>query len=157
TGRHPGAGRQRHHALLHDGGGAGRAQRLPREAQAPVREVPEAAVSEAALARPGAAVWLMAARPRTLAGSISPGVAGAAAAGAARPLAAALCLLSALFIQIGTNLANDYSDFKRGADAERVGPRRVTQSGLVAPAQVKRAAWLAFGGAGLVGVALAAI
>ena len=105
----------------------------------------------------GARVWLMAARPRTLAASIAPVVAGTAVAGAARPLAAALCLLSALFIQVGTNLANDYSDFKRGADAERVGPRRVTQSGLVEPAQVKRAAWIAFGGAALVGVALTAI
>ena len=114
-------------------------------------------MSEAALPQPGASVWLMAARPRTLAASIAPVVVGTAVAGALRPVAAVLCLLSSLFIQIGTNLANDYSDFKRGADAERVGPRRVTQSGLVAPAQVKRAAWIAFGGAGLVGMALTAL
>jgi len=114
-------------------------------------------VSEAALPRAGFSVWIMAARPRTLAASIAPVIVGAAAAGMARPVAAALCLLSSLFIQIGTNLANDYSDFKRGADAERVGPRRVTQSGLVQPLQVKRAAWLAFGGAGVVGIALTAL
>src|SRR5207248_11410561 len=141
-------------------------QRIPREAQAAVWKVPEAAVSEAAPVpdiqpraggEMGAAVWLMAARPRTLAASIAPVIAGTAVAGAARPSAAALCLLSSLLIQIGTNLANDYSDFKRGADAERVGPRRVTQSGLVAPAQVKRAAWIAFGISGLLGVALAGI
>lgn len=113
-------------------------------------------MSEAALQRPGGlGIWLMAARPRTLAASVAPVIAGTALAGAAKPLAALLCLLSALFIQIGTNLANDYSDFKRGADAERVGPRRVTQSGLVAPAQVKRAAWISFGISALFGLALA--
>lgn len=112
-------------------------------------------MSEAALPRPGLSVWLIAARPRTLAASVAPVIVGTAAAGAVRPLAAALCLLSSLFIQIGTNLANDYSDFERGADAERVGPRRVTQSGLVEPARVKRAAWIAFGVAGAIGIALA--
>ena len=112
-------------------------------------------MSEVALQRPGVSVWWMAARPRTLAASIAPVVVGTALAGAARPLAAALCLLSSLFIQIGTNLANDYSDFKRGADAERVGPRRVTQSGLVHPLLVKRAAILAFAVAAALGVALA--
>ena len=50
--------------------------------------------------------------------------------GALRPLAAVLALLSSLFIQVGTNFANDYSDFKHGADANRVGPTRVTQSGV---------------------------
>ena len=114
-------------------------------------------MSEAAVPRAALSVWVMAARPRTLAASVAPVVVGTALAGAAAPVAALLCLLSALFIQVGTNLANDYSDFKRGADAERVGPRRVTQSGLVAPAQVKRAAWIAFGLSGLIGLALAAI
>jgi 1,4-dihydroxy-2-naphthoate polyprenyltransferase len=120
----------------------------------------EAALPQDGRSPPGGApvsVWIMAARPRTLAASIAPVIVGTAAAGAARPLAAVLCLLSSLFIQIGTNLANDYSDFKRGADAERVGPRRVTQSGLVAPVQVKRAAWFAFAGAGIVGVVLTAL
>ena len=75
-------------------------------------------------------VWVMAARPRTLLASMAPVIAGTAIAwraGALRPAAALLALLSSVFIQIGTNFANDYSDFRRGADAERVGPRRVTQ------------------------------
>ena len=109
-------------------------------------------------ARPsGFQIWLLAARPRTLPAAVAPVVVGAAAAGMARPLAAVLALFSSLFIQIGTNFANDYSDFKRGADAERVGPMRVTQSGLVAPGNVKRAAWIAFGISMLFGLSLAAI
>ncbi len=99
----------------------------------------------------------MAARPRTLAASVAPVIVGTAIAaqiGSFKPLQAMLALFSALFIQIGTNLANDYSDFKRGADAERVGPRRVTQSGLVEPAAVKRAAWIAFGISMLLGLTL---
>jgi len=117
-------------------------------------------VSEALAPRPGLGVWLMAARPRTLTAAVSPVLVGTAVAhhaGAMRPLAAALALLSSLLIQVGTNFANDYSDFKRGADADRVGPARVTQSGLVAPATVKRAAWIAFGFSALCGLALAAM
>jgi 1,4-dihydroxy-2-naphthoate octaprenyltransferase len=100
----------------------------------------------------------MAARPRTLAASIAPvavGTAIAAQLGAFKPLTALLALFSSLFIQIGTNLANDYSDFKRGADQERVGPQRVTQSGLISPAHVKRAAWIAFGIAMALGLLIA--
>jgi 1,4-dihydroxy-2-naphthoate octaprenyltransferase len=113
-------------------------------------------VSEVAVPR-GPSLWIMAARPRTLAASVAPVVVGTAAAahvGAMRAAPAILALLSSLFIQIGTNFANDYSDWKRGADAERVGPRRVTQSGLVQPAVVKRAAWIAFGISALFGLAL---
>jgi 1,4-dihydroxy-2-naphthoate polyprenyltransferase len=65
----------------------------------------------------------------------------------------AAALIGALFIQIGTNLANDYSDAKRGADTEdRLGPVRVTASGLAAPRRVLHATWAAFAvaaGAGL--------
>jgi 1,4-dihydroxy-2-naphthoate octaprenyltransferase len=117
-------------------------------------------VTELAAARPGPAVWLMAARPRTLSAAVSPVLVGTAIAhrfGALRPAAALLALLAALLIQVGTNLANDYSDFKHGADAERVGPTRVTQSGLLAPGTVKLAAWIAFGISGLLGIALAAM
>jgi 1,4-dihydroxy-2-naphthoate octaprenyltransferase len=117
-------------------------------------------MSEAAVPKAGLGVWLMAARPRTLSAAISPVVVGTAVAwraGAARPVAAALALLASLFIQIGTNFANDYSDFKRGADANRVGPQRVTQSGLVAPRTVKLAAWAAFGISAVFGIALSAI
>ena len=117
----------------------------------------EAPMSEAAVPRPGIAVWLMAARPRTLSAAIAPVMVGTAVAyraGGARPLAAVLALFASLFIQIGTNFANDYSDFKRGADANRVGPTRVTQSGLVAPRTVKLAAWIAFGLSAVFGVIL---
>ena len=96
---------------------------------------------EVAARRPALSIWLMAARPRTLAASIAPVIAGtavAARAGGLRPAVALLALLSSICIQIGTNFANDYSDFKRGADAERVGPARVTQSGLVAPEMVNQ-------------------
>jgi 1,4-dihydroxy-2-naphthoate octaprenyltransferase len=117
-------------------------------------------VSELAVPRPGLGVWLMAARPRTLSAAVSPVLVGTAIAhraGALRPLPALLALLASLFIQIGTNFANDYSDFKRGADANRLGPQRVTQSGLVAPGTVKLAAWIAFGISGVLGIALAAL
>ena len=117
-------------------------------------------MSELAVPRPGVGVWLMAARPRTLSAAVSPVLVGTAIAhrvGALRPLVVALALLSSLLIQVGTNFANDYSDFKHGADANRVGPTRVTQSGLVAPRTVKLAAWLAFAASAVLGIALAAL
>jgi 1,4-dihydroxy-2-naphthoate polyprenyltransferase len=117
-------------------------------------------VSELAVPRPAPGVWLMAARPRTLSAALSPVLVGTAIAhrfGALRPLPALLALLASLCIQVGTNFANDYSDFKHGADANRVGPTRVTQSGLVAPRTVKHAAWIAFGISGVLGIALAAL
>ena len=114
-----------------------------------------------AAARPSLAVWLLAARPRTLTAAVAPVVVGSALAhrlGGFRAGPALAALASSILIQIGTNLANDYSDFKRGADtADRVGPRRVTQSGLVAPATVKRAALICFGLAAVIGAWLAAV
>ncbi|MCA1825595.1 MAG: 1,4-dihydroxy-2-naphthoate polyprenyltransferase [Myxococcales bacterium] len=105
-------------------------------------------------------MWLTAARPRTLAASVAPVVVGTAIAASIdsfRPSAALLALFGSLSIQIGTNLANDYSDFKRGADADRVGPQRVTQSGLVKPSTVKNAALAAFGLAMVFGLTLAVL
>jgi 1,4-dihydroxy-2-naphthoate octaprenyltransferase len=65
-------------------------------------------------------------------------------------------LVASILIQIGTNLANDYSDAKRGADsADRLGPVRVTSAGLVTPKRVLHATWAAFGLAGLIGIYLA--
>ena len=85
----------------------------------------------------------MAVRPKTLAAAAAPVLIGTGLAsfrGAFRPLPAVMALVGALLIQIATNLANDYYDFVRGADtAERVGPVRVTQAGLLAPAAVWRA------------------
>jgi 1,4-dihydroxy-2-naphthoate octaprenyltransferase len=72
-------------------------------------------------------------------------------------LRAVAALVVALAIQVGTNYANDYSDGIRGTDDARVGPVRLVATGLAAPGSVKRAALLAFGVAGLVGLWLAAV
>jgi len=90
----------------------------------------------------------MAARPRTLPAAVAPVLVGTALAGSEgdfRPLAFAAALVASVFIQIGTNLSNDYSDARRGADTEeRLGPVRVTAGGLVPPRKVLVATWLAF-------------
>src|SRR5687767_8975058 len=104
----------------------------------------------------------MAARPRTLPAAIAPVLVGSAAAqfiGADfRWGAFAAALAGSILIQIGTNLANDYSDAKRGADtAERLGPVRVTSSGLVSPRRVLYATWIAFAAAIGVGIYLATV
>jgi 1,4-dihydroxy-2-naphthoate octaprenyltransferase len=103
-------------------------------------------------------IWLMAARPRTLPAAAAPVLVGTAYAGTLgtfRPLTFVATLLGALLIQIGTNLSNDYSDARRGADTEdRLGPVRVTAGGLVPPKQVLIATYVAFGLAVLVGVYL---
>jgi 1,4-dihydroxy-2-naphthoate octaprenyltransferase len=95
-------------------------------------------------------IWLMAARPRTLPAAIAPVLVGTAAAvewfgRLPRAGAFVAALVGSIFIQIGTNLSNDYSDAKRGADtADRLGPVRVTSAGLVTPQRVMRATWIAF-------------
>jgi len=69
--------------------------------------------------------------------------------------AALVCLLTALFLQIGSNLANDVFDFERGTDtAERLGPTRVTQAGILTPRQVKTGMVVVFGLAALLGLYL---
>jgi 1,4-dihydroxy-2-naphthoate octaprenyltransferase len=107
-------------------------------------------------------IWLMAARPRTLPAAIAPVLVGTALAGSEgefQPLAFAAALVGSVFIQIGTNLSNDYSDARRGADTEeRLGPVRVTAGGLVPPRKVLVATWLAFAiavGAGAYLIAIA--
>jgi 1,4-dihydroxy-2-naphthoate octaprenyltransferase len=94
-------------------------------------------------------IWLMAARPRTLPAAVAPVLVGTAFAGFGHvfhPLRFVAALLGALFIQVGTNLSNDYSDARRGADAEdRLGPVRVTAGGLVPPRQVLIATYVSFG------------
>ncbi|HEX3690937.1 MAG TPA: 1,4-dihydroxy-2-naphthoate polyprenyltransferase [Solirubrobacteraceae bacterium] len=109
----------------------------------------------------GFRIWLMAARPRTLPAAIAPVLVGTALAGFAHvfhPLRFAAALLGALFIQVGTNLSNDYSDARRGADAEdRLGPVRVTAGGLVPPRQVLIATYVSFGLAVLFGIYLIAV
>jgi 1,4-dihydroxy-2-naphthoate octaprenyltransferase len=107
-------------------------------------------------------LWLMAARPRTLPAAIAPVLVGTAAAVEASDElhvgAFVAALVGSIFIQIGTNLANDYSDARRGADtADRLGPVRVTSSGLVAPRRVLHATWLAFAVAVVAGIYLATV
>jgi 1,4-dihydroxy-2-naphthoate octaprenyltransferase len=106
-------------------------------------------------------IWLRAARPKTLPAAAAPvlvGTAYAATLGTFHPLTFIATLLGALLIQIGTNLSNDYSDARRGADTEdRLGPVRVTAGGLVPPKQVLIATYVAFGLAVLVGVYLIVI
>jgi 1,4-dihydroxy-2-naphthoate octaprenyltransferase len=107
-------------------------------------------------------LWLMAARPRTLPAAIAPVLVGTAAAveasGEIRVGAFIAALVGSIFIQIGTNLANDYSDARRGADtADRLGPVRVTSSGLVAPRRVLVATWVAFAVAVAAGIYLATV
>jgi 1,4-dihydroxy-2-naphthoate octaprenyltransferase len=103
-------------------------------------------------------IWLMAARVRTLPAAIAPVLVGTALAGyehVFHPLRFAAALIGAMFIQIGTNLSNDYSDARRGADSEdRLGPVRVTAGGLVPPRQVLIATYLTFGVAVLAGAYL---
>jgi 1,4-dihydroxy-2-naphthoate polyprenyltransferase len=100
----------------------------------------------------------MAARPRTLPAAVAPVLVGTALAGylhVFHPLRFVAALLGAIFIQVGTNLSNDYSDARRGADAEdRLGPVRVTAGGLVPPRQVLVATYVSFGLAVLAGVYL---
>jgi 1,4-dihydroxy-2-naphthoate octaprenyltransferase len=104
------------------------------------------------------AVWLLATRPRTLTAAAVPvgvGSACAFAAGAFRIGPALAALFGALCIQIGTNLANDVFDAERGADtAERLGPTRVTSSGLLPAAAVRRGMVVAFALAALAGLYL---
>jgi len=105
------------------------------------------------------AVWASAARLRTIPASIAPvllGVVLAYADGLGHAPAAVAALLGAMLIQIGTNYANDYFDWVKGADtADRLGPRRAVQAGLVSPEAMRRAAVIVFGLAVLVGLYLA--
>lgn len=95
-----------------------------------------------------ARMWFEAARPKTLPVAVAPVLLGAAIArveGGFDLLPALAALFGALFIQIGTNFANDYFDAKKGADTEeRLGPVRATAAGLVSPEAMKRAFILAF-------------
>ena len=92
--------------------------------------------------------WILAARPKTLWASIAPVVVGTALAygdGAHHWPSALIALACAVLIQIGTNFANDYFDYEKGADTEeRTGPLRVTQSGMVPPTTMKWATAVIF-------------
>ena len=101
--------------------------------------------------------WWEAARPHTWPNAIAPVIAGTGCAALylqADLGRAVLALIVALALIVGVNYANDYSDGIRGTDDERVGPFRLTVSGLVPAAQVKQAAFASFGLAGLAGLGL---
>jgi 1,4-dihydroxy-2-naphthoate octaprenyltransferase len=102
--------------------------------------------------------WLLAARPKTLPAAAAPVIVASAVAlheSVFRVAPALAALGAALLIQIGTNLANDVFDFKRGADSSgRLGPLRVTQAGLLKPHQVMIGMGLTFCLAALLGVYL---
>src|SRR6476660_112794 len=106
-------------------------------------------------------IWVMAARVRTLPAAVAPVLVGTSLAlgdGRFRALAFVAALLGAIFIQVGTNLSNDYSDARRGADTEdRLGPVRVTAGGLVPPSQVLLATYVSFGLAVACGAYLIAV
>jgi 1,4-dihydroxy-2-naphthoate octaprenyltransferase len=103
----------------------------------------------------------MAARPATLPAAVAPVLVGTAVAVHARhfrPLPFLAALVAAVLIQIGTNFANDLFDYHKGADTTaRLGPVRVTQSGLIPPRAVAYATALTFGAAVLVGLYLVAV
>lgn len=109
----------------------------------------------------GIRIWLMAARVRTLPAAVAPVLVGTALAGFVHvfhPLRFIAALVGATFIQVGTNLSNDYSDARRGADTEdRLGPVRVTAGGLVPPGSVLVATYVSFGIAVLAGLYLVVV
>ena len=91
-------------------------------------------------------IWFEATRPKTLPAAVAPVVLGTAMAhsdGQLHLLPAAICLVFALLVQIGTNFANDYLDGIKGTDTDaRLGPRRAVAAGLVSASTMK---WLAIG------------
>jgi 1,4-dihydroxy-2-naphthoate octaprenyltransferase len=103
--------------------------------------------------------WITGARVRTLPLAAAPVILGSATASLVDRFDVWLALgalLVALFLQIGVNYANDYSDGIRGTDDQRVGPLRLTASGLARPKSVKLAAFITFGLAGVIGLAMVA-
>ena len=119
-------------------------------------------VPEPALPAPGSfSAWIAAARLKTLPAGAAPvmvGTAVAAAEGYFSALPALAALLGALWIQVGTNFANDLFDFLKGADTEeRIGPVRVTQAGLLSQRQVTIGVIVSFAFASLCGVYLISV
>jgi len=100
-------------------------------------------------------VWVLAARPKTLAAAVVPVLVGTSLAGFLHWPSFWFALLGAVFIQIGTNFVNDALDFRKGADThERLGPLRVTQAGLLTADAVMRGAVVCFALAAACGVPL---
>lgn len=110
------------------------------------------------MSQPGIRIWIEAVRPKTLPAAVIPVLVGSALAyrwGYFAWMPAALCLTFALLVQVGTNLANDYGDFVRGADQpDRLGPRRAVAAGLIAPRVMATAAIAVFSLAFVCGLGL---
>tara|TARA_B110000467_G_scaffold119209_1_gene110374 strand:- start:1272 stop:2162 length:891 start_codon:yes stop_codon:yes gene_type:complete len=104
--------------------------------------------------------WIAAARPKTLPAAIAPvlvGTAEASRSGFIEAWPVFICMAFALFVQIATNLTNDYFDFKRGADTEdRLGPERLVASGKIAPETMFKVAISLFLLAFVVGLSMVA-
>jgi len=106
------------------------------------------------------AQWVAGARPRTLPAAVAPVLVGTGAAVGLHGFClgpALLALVVALALQVAVNYANDYSDGRRGTDADRIGPMRLVGSGAATARQVLVAAGVAFGVAAVAGLALAAL
>ena len=104
--------------------------------------------------------WILGARPRTLPAAVVPvlvGVAICIGEDSAQWSRAPLALLVSLLLQVGVNYANDYSDGVRGTDDVRVGPMRLVASGAAEPRLVKRAVFITFGVAAIIGLYLALV
>ena len=101
--------------------------------------------------------WIIGARPRTLPAAIAPVLVATAYAGSNfSPIRALAALVVSLSLQIGVNYANDYSDGIRGTDDSRIGPVRLTASGMASPKSVRAAALISFLFAAIIGLTLAA-
>jgi len=97
--------------------------------------------------------WVLGARPRTLSAAIAPVVVASALAGSDfNWFRAALALKVAVWLQVGVNYANDYSDGVKGTDENRIGPTRLVASGLASAKAVKNAAFISFAIASIAGV-----
>jgi 1,4-dihydroxy-2-naphthoate octaprenyltransferase len=112
--------------------------------------------------RPGSlGAWVLAARPPTLLAAVVPvlvGTACALAAGSFRAWPALGALAGALLLQVAANFANDVFDYEKGADtAERLGPVRAVQAGLLTPQSMRRGLWVTLGLSLAVGVYLTAV
>lgn len=112
--------------------------------------------------RPGSLrAWILAARPATLTAAVVPVAVGTACAsfvGRYEPVPALACFVGAMLLQIGANFANDVFDYEKGADTkERLGPVRAVAAGLLSAAAVRKAMYVTFALALLVGVYLTAV
>ena len=107
----------------------------------------------------GLSLWIAGARPKTLPAAVVPVAVGTAAVADTEFIAwrAIAAMVVALALQVATNYANDYSDGIRGTDDDRVGPLRLVGSGAASASAVKKAIFVAFGVAAVVGLVLSLV